>query len=190
MKRGFSSNIPDALLSGKSILIIIVIMISAFSFSLGYLVGKKSDNFSEKTLIEAKKRPIESPPPVSADEFDRTVDKIIKQDLNVSRDTKHVSVKTETKRPEISKEKAADDIIDGKVYTIQVGAFKKIRDAERLKKRLDKKGYNSYIVTVKLKTGKLYKVRADRYDTKSEAEANAAEIKKLKGLDAFVLVKK
>jgi cell division septation protein DedD len=190
MKRGFSSNIPDALLSGKSILILIVIMISAFSFSLGYLVGKKSDNFSEKTLIEAKKRPIESPPPVSADEFDRTVDKIIKQDMDVSRDTKHVAVKAETKSSERSKEMATKDIDDGRVYTIQVGAFKKIKDAERLKKRLDKKGYESYIVTVKFKKGNLYKVRAERYDTKSEAEAHATEIKKLKGLDAFVLVEK
>ncbi len=190
MKRGFSSNIPDALLSGKSILILIVIMISAFSFSLGYLVGKKSDNFSEKTLIEAKKRPVESSPPVSADEFDRTIDKIIKQDLGVSRDTKHVAVKAETKSAGKSKEMAAGDIVDGKVYTIQVGAFKKMKDAERLKKRLDKKGYDSYIVTVNFKKGNLYKVRAERYDTKSEAEANAAEIKKLKGLDAFVLVEK
>jgi cell division protein FtsN len=191
MKRGFSSNIPDVLLSGKSIVMLIVIMISAFSFSLGYLVGKKSDNFSEKTLIRAKKGPIESSPPVSDDEFDRTIDKIIEQDLDASRDTKHVAVKAETTNTVKSSESASKEIVDGKVYTIQVGAFKKMKDAERLKERLDKKGYNSYIVTVNLKKrGNLYKVRAERYDTKSEAEADAARIKKLKGLDAFVLVEK
>lgn len=190
MKRGFSSNIPDALLSGKSVLMLIVIMISAFSFSLGYLVGKKSDHFSEKTLIEAKRMPVESSPPIADDDFDRTIDKIIKQDLDMSRDTKHVAVKADTKNSEASSSRATKEIIDGKVYTIQVGAFKKMKDAERLKERLDKKGYNSYIVTVNLKRGNLYKVRAERYDNKSEAESNAAKIKKLKGLDAFVLVEK
>lgn len=190
MKRGFSSNIPDALLSGKSILMLIVIMISAFSFSLGYLVGKKSDNFSEKTLIEAKTEPIESSPPIADDEFDRTIDKIIKQDLDVSSDLKHVAAEAAPKSMDKSNETDKKEIIDGNVYTIQVGAFKKIKDAERLKERLDKKGYNSYIVTVNLKKGNLYKVRAERYNTKSEAEANANKIKKIKGLDAFVLVEK
>jgi cell division protein FtsN len=190
MKKGIQSNIPEFFFSGKSILIIIVILISGFSFSLGYLVGKKSDSFSDRKLVERKADVPPVPPPVSPDEFDRTVDAIIKQDLEISGNVEHpANGKAELTKLE-APTSASPRKTDNTIYSIQVGAFKRLSDAERLKTRLDNNGFSSYILTVKLKKGTLYKVRAGRYDERSEAEEYASDIKKMKGLDAFVLIER
>ncbi len=190
MKKGVSSGIPETLLSGKTIIILAVITISALSFSLGYFAGKKSGNFRDRTLIETRADPIETQPSIRPDDFDKEIENVIKQDLEVSADIKHVSVTSPSGEYKTTRKAIEESGPDGKVYSVQVGVFKKTADAERLKNKLQDRGYDSYIVTVQYSKGYLYKVRADRYRSREEAEMNAARIKKIKGLDAFVLVEK
>lgn len=190
MKKGIQPDISEFFFSGKSILIIIVIIISGFSFGLGYLVGKRSDSFSEKKLVEKKNNIDPVPQSVSPEEFDRTLDKIIHQDLELTRNSEPASSETEVRSDEEPLKKTSSDITEQKIYRIQVGAFKRLADAKRLKQKLDINGFNSYILTVKLKKGDLYKVRAGKFNSLSEAEEQASEIKKMKGLDAFVLIEK
>lgn len=190
MKKGMQSHIPEFFFSGKSILIIIVILISGFSFSLGYLVGKKSDTFSDRKLVEKKNRVNPELPPVSPDEFDRTVDTIIKKDLEIASSTKRSSTDNKVRSHKEPSKRTSAKITEENTYSVQVGAFKRLADAKKLEKRLDNNGFNSYILTVKLKKGSLYKVRVGRYDSRAEAEEDASEIKNIKGLDAFVLIEK
>ncbi|UCG77309.1 MAG: SPOR domain-containing protein [Nitrospirota bacterium] len=190
MKKGVSSGVSDALLGGKTAIILAVITISAFSFSLGYFAGKKSGNFEERNLIEAKIEKDKNKPAVSPDEFDREIDRAIKKDLEVAPDVKRVSVTSPSGEYETSRLAIENVEPDGNTYSVQVGAFKKLEDAKRLKNRLTDHGYNSYIVTVNYAKGNVYKVRADRYASREEAELSAHKIKQIKGLDAFVLIEK
>ncbi|GBE00391.1 sporulation related domain protein [bacterium BMS3Abin07] len=190
MKHGSYSNIPEIFFRGKSILIITVVVISAFSFMLGYLVGKKSDNFNEMKLIETKKEVVEPPPPITPDKFDRTPDNSLKQNLDIPESSTGPSRTRDKEYSAPAKRNSPEKITVKHVYAIQVGAFKKRSDAGKLRKRLADKGYNSYVVSVKLKRGHIYKVRAGRYSEMAEARKDASAIKKMKGLDAFVLVEK
>ncbi len=183
MKKGVSSGLPASIMSGKSILIISVIFISTLSFSLGYMVGKNGDRYSERELIKTRTEPLESSP---GEAFDRTVEKIIRQDMEHPGNSGGPG-NEEIVRPSHEQKPAGNE---GPRYTIQIGAFKKSRDAERLKKILAKKGFESYIVTVSFSRGKLFKVRTGKYEEKAEADRRASKIRTIKGLDAIVLLEK
>jgi len=77
------------------------------------------------------------------------------------------------------------------VYTVQVGAFRDKKEAEALKTKLEKKGYNVYMVKEKErnKKGSLYKVRIGEFETRREAEITAIKINKAEGLHAFAVKK-
>jgi len=72
-------------------------------------------------------------------------------------------------------------------YTIQVGAFRNAKDADTLKERLDKKGYNVYLSLSETKNHeKIHKVRVGEFSTRKQAEIVALKIKKAETLNTFV----
>lgn len=185
MKQGVIFHFFNNFFAGKSLIIIIAVTISASSFCIGYLVGKRSDGFHEKRLIAVKQRIKPSPPPVSPEEFDRSINNIIKKDLH------NKKVGSGDKKPDIRKsarEQYAEGRSRGDYYTVQVGAFKRETDAHNLKSLLEKKGYNSYIKAHGLKKGKMYKVRVGNFSSRDKAAHTASHIKKTQGLDAFILI--
>jgi len=187
MKKGIFAVIPPALMTGKSLIIISAVVISAFSFSLGYIVGKREDTVRERRLVETRQPPREKRDTADRDDFDRTVEKIIRQDLDLASGKKAVGQRHEEIVKDSSEAVTPAENGNGR-YTIQVGAFTRRSDAERLSKRLEEKGFGSYIVTVKSRRGRLFKVRVNRYADRKEAEKDAARIKRMKGLDALVMV--
>lgn len=80
------------------------------------------------------------------------------------------------------------------VYTIQVGAFEDYSNANALKTRFIKRGYNAYVTfTGPERRGrllKLCKVWIGEFTYREEAEKVSAEIKKAEGLQAFVTLKR
>ncbi|OGU45115.1 MAG: hypothetical protein A3G43_10730 [Ignavibacteria bacterium RIFCSPLOWO2_12_FULL_56_21] len=72
------------------------------------------------------------------------------------------------------------------VYTIQVGAFSTMANAEELKKRFEKEGYSSNIFTMTRDGKKLHKVWVGEFQNIDEARRFAGEVKKKFGLDAIV----
>ncbi len=72
-------------------------------------------------------------------------------------------------------------------YTVQVGAFKNPEEADVLKTRMTKKGYNVFVVSSKSKQHEiLHKVMVGEYKTRREAEVQSIRLKNTEGLRTFV----
>ena len=73
------------------------------------------------------------------------------------------------------------------IFTVQVGAFTDVSYAKSLKKRLDKKGYHTYITSSKTeKDGMLFKVWTGKFSSRETAETLSAKITATEGLQTFV----
>jgi cell division protein FtsN len=79
------------------------------------------------------------------------------------------------------------------VYTVQVGAFKDYSNADALKTRLIKRGYNAYVTFAgsesRERIFKLCKVLIGEFKDMENAERVSIEIEKAEGLQAFVTLK-
>ncbi len=74
------------------------------------------------------------------------------------------------------------------VYCVQVGAFKKKSDADRLRKRLNKKGYDAFInFSDQGKKGSWHRVRIGQFQKKQSAEKLAKVLLKKEKLKGLVL---
>lgn len=72
-------------------------------------------------------------------------------------------------------------------FTVQVGAFSTLANAEELKRKFEKEGYSSNIFTITRNTQKLHKVWVGEFQSIDEARRFSGEIKKKFGLDAIVV---
>jgi cell division septation protein DedD len=72
-------------------------------------------------------------------------------------------------------------------FTIQVGAFSTMSNAEELKKRFEKEGYASNIFTITRDGKKLHKVWVGEFQTQDDARRFIGEVKTKFGLDAIVV---
>ncbi len=87
-------------------------------------------------------------------------------------------------------DKAAQRPSGGEVYTVQLGALRKAPEAKKLRSKLEKKGYKTFLFTAKNKRHeKIYKVRVGEFKRKKDADVLALKLKKTEGLNAFVTVK-
>lgn len=63
-------------------------------------------------------------------------------------------------------------------FSIQVGAFSRKGNAQKLSKLLKKKGYNAYIEKIYKRDRLIYRVKVGKFDTKKGAQREAAKLKK------------
>lgn len=76
-------------------------------------------------------------------------------------------------------------VTSGQIYKVQVGTFANRANADRLLKKLKKKGYDACITTVHI--GKMfYRVQVGAYKVKSNAEATKKKLQKA-GFDALIV---
>jgi tetratricopeptide (TPR) repeat protein len=73
------------------------------------------------------------------------------------------------------------------LYTVQVGAFSTMQNAEELRNRFQKEGYVSNIFTMVRDGKKLHRVWVGEFQSQDEARRFAAEIKKKFNLDSIVV---
>ncbi|MBI5101728.1 MAG: SPOR domain-containing protein [Nitrospirae bacterium] len=72
-------------------------------------------------------------------------------------------------------------------FTVQLGAFKNRKEAERLRAKYSKKGYKMYVTVVKTDyKAKIYKVRSGEFRDKKDAESLSLKLKNVEGLNAYV----
>jgi cell division septation protein DedD len=190
MKRTDSKENPNTFYVGKGLVIIVILVISSISFTLGYFVGKSvhppivnqssfihenQDRTEQKNIpAEDKNASIQHPEPIT--ETQKTIE------------TKEASSTKESK--EIKTTKEIQKISKSRKYTVQVGAFKNVSDANALKAKLDKKGYKTVITQAETKKHKnFYKVMIGNFITRKEAEVLSVKIKKSEGLNTFVTFK-
>jgi cell division septation protein DedD len=72
-------------------------------------------------------------------------------------------------------------------YTVNVGSFREMARAERLRKELEEKGYKAFVAKAAIpKKGTWYRVSVGRFPSRVEAEAFSRELKEKDGLRSFV----
>ena len=110
---------------------------------------------------------------------------------NSSKEAKLVRLDPGTTSSRIKSFKAARKIIVPKrvekPWVVQVGAFGKFENANRLKKQLQEYGFATEVHTVNSNGKRLHAVRIVRFETKSSAEKIGQKLKKKFGLDFRVL---
>ena len=90
-------------------------------------------------------------------------------------------IKTPEVEPEVKIVKESEIVSDKKVYTVQVGAFSKEKNAQNLAKEIRDKGYQTYVVKGKT----LYKVQVGEFKSYEEAQNISQKLKEL-GYPIFV----
>jgi len=73
------------------------------------------------------------------------------------------------------------------LFTVQVGAFSTLQNAEELRTRFEREGYVSNIFTIVKNGKKLHKVWVGEFQTQDEAKRFGNEIKKRFNLDSMVV---
>lgn len=73
------------------------------------------------------------------------------------------------------------------LFTVQVGAFSTLQNAEELKTRFEHEGYSSNIFTIVKNGKKLHKVWVGEFQTQDEAKRFGEEMKKKFNLDSMVV---
>ena len=73
------------------------------------------------------------------------------------------------------------------LFTLQVGAFSALQNAEELRSRFEKEGYTSNIFTIVKNGQKLHKVWVGEFQTQDDARRFGGEIKKKFNLEAMVV---
>jgi cell division septation protein DedD len=89
-----------------------------------------------------------------------------------------------TKKPE--KELVLEKKAGGNLYTVQVASFTSKDEAFNLKNKLEKKGFDSYIVLFMKGEVKWFRVRVGSLNTKEEASQISKKIKEEIKLNSFV----
>jgi tetratricopeptide (TPR) repeat protein len=100
-------------------------------------------------------------------------------------------VLTPTEAALTTKETTATSVHEGsKVLTVQVGAFRNLLGANKLKERLEKNGYDVSVLSAATSAGdSLHKVQVGEFSERKQAVKLAREIRTLMELDAFVTTK-
>ncbi|MEC4686402.1 MAG: SPOR domain-containing protein [Nitrospirota bacterium] len=204
MNPKFYHKIPADFMTGKAILILIVTLCSAFSFLLGYFVGKSQMepppalmSMNTLTVPDEKARDIslqdkslqaddllptpaiesrknKDTPPALAAKAGAGKEKIYRNNSKGSAERTPGKKKTEVRKK------------TSLYYTIQVGAFRNKQQAEKLKNQLKRKGY-SVKVTSAGKNRTLYRVWVGRFKARKSAETAAIKLTRAEKLKTLVL---
>lgn len=187
----------------RTIIVISVIIISSFGFTLGFFVGK---NFRTPVDMHASGKPPKDPavqqnsvttqkeitgrqteqPPVAQIpvEIQRPQENKNAKEAQPTEKTKEMIPSQSTLKAGESQE--ARKSTASRRYTVQVGAFKNSSDAHALMLKLDKKGYHAAVIMTTARNEKIFKVLAGEFHTREEAEVFSIKLKKTEGLKSFV----
>jgi cell division protein FtsN len=183
----------------RKIMMGIVIITSALSFTLGYFVGGAADKGKQPEYQIIAAPQLEAVPQAQEQAAQSNASQIAAAPGGAPQpqtaEEKAPSEKPQPVQPAVQKE-AAEPKIDADnshqndiKYTVQAGAFKNLKEAEALRHKLEAKGYKAYIKKyAKSKNPKLYKVRTGEFSVREEAAALALKLKN-EGLKAFVTLK-
>ncbi len=110
---------------------------------------------------------------------------------NIADIKQSAAVKESVKQPVKERETAVSEAIrqkyEGTGFTVQIGAFSTLQNAELLKTKFEQEGYTCNIFTMMSNGKKLHKVWVGEYSTYKEAQSAIQEIKQKYGLNAIVV---
>jgi len=206
MKTGWFSRPSTGPLLKKPLLILIAVILSSSSFLLGYMAGKSNVDDSGKEIVAVRADDVTTTSSADPDMKKEADEEIVAPPS--SSDTRNTEQVVKPSPDGLHEKRPGDPVAIEKIseqspvfavankkpgsgeYTVQVGAFKRMKDASSLKSSLEKKGYNSYIERTKAGSSSLYKVRVGSFDIREEAEKIVHSLKKREKIDSFVLMKR
>ncbi len=147
---------------------------------------------AQKPAIAQDQHPADSQNPIPNPDVtvsDKRADQPVSADIPMKKEP----VKIARDAPERKDTKHDQDVVPtpkdrlGRKYTVQVGAFRNPEEADLLKDKLTKKGYQVFIISAKTKQkDTLHKVMVGEYKTRKEAEVQSIKLKNAEGLRTFV----
>ena len=189
--KGFS-RIPGG---GRTIALVILVLATSISFALGLFAGRSTA--PTRTVANVVKvpapRPSPAPAPVPAKEVCEETAMVIVDDLLEVRTTARPTPPKRMKKASSPTPKAAPAPAPKPAaslrYSVQVGAFETLVDAEKVRKRFKAKGYDSFV----LRTGEtgekaVFKVRIGEFIDSDAARLLAVKLKSIEGIAAFVVM--
>jgi cell division septation protein DedD len=184
---------------GKEFVIVIVVIFSALSFTLGYFVGKSGSDIRQKSVVQHKETaPVPQSEKTSTVQIEKRAESSREDVVMIDQQEPLLPAEaevTESRESLVSEKESSVSAANTEkgrdiVYTVQLGAFKSAADAENFKSKYNQKGYTTYITIAKNnKNENIYKVRMGRFKTKEEAESFSEKLKKTESLTTFVTFK-
>jgi cell division septation protein DedD len=203
MSGGDYRNRPSLHIPGKEFLIVIVVVFSSLSFTLGYFVGKSNKEVSSApTLPPAEtaspqksaetgytqpltEAPVQAEHSVTTGSVSNDAPAAALPDKPVSgpdNSEKEAAAKPSSSQGNLQKSRIS--------YTVQRGALSNERDAEDFRVKYEKKGYKAYVVPARNKRGEtIYKIRIGEFNSRKSAELLSVRLRKTEGLNTFVTFK-
>jgi cell division protein FtsN len=173
-----------AALGGRGIAIAVLVLVSGTCFALGFFVGKAASKGRVVTEVitipvepgEAEKQAIHKAEPAEAGPGKADAAGVPEEPpifTENSAQSSSMVVKAGT--------------VDESSFSVQVGAFANLQEAEALREKLGRRGYDSYIVLDSTGGSKtLYRVRVGSFDDKGAAKRMVLELKRREGISAFI----
>jgi len=183
----FYDKILEKIFYGKLLLIGFITLITGLSFIFGYIVGRFSVN-----IIEVNKEKKQDKKINIDDEFIffrkkekdfSTKNNFVKEENEIEKNSYEEKI---VKKKDINKELLKEKEEIKFYYTVQVGAFSKLKEAEKLKDKLENKGY-TVMIWESNSNKKLYKVWVGKFKDKSAAKVTANKLYRNERLKTFIL---
>lgn len=135
----------------------------------------------------SEEEPVEEEQPASVPKKKKAVT----SKLAVRKETKSAGLKyTEKAKPDQPAQKETEaQGAASETFTVQVGAFKNQKEAEKLALRLEDKGYRALVKKVTTNDILLHKITVGEFVKRKDAEVFALKFRVTEGLDAFVTVR-
>ncbi len=181
----------------RTVALAILVLATSVSFALGFFVGRSQAPV--KTVIKEVRVPVSRPAPVPAFapkpeiEVVRAAPKPPVEIKTAPKPPPPKRIKKKTKPPEpvtVNKpvKKAAAPPTSMEHYSVQVGAFVTLVDAERLRKQFEAKGYESYVMRyAEPGQSAVFKVRVGDFIDSDAARLLSVKLKSIEGVSAFVV---
>ncbi len=162
------------------------------------LPGETTVPVKEFTFYEELKKGAQDPIPAAADTADAApvgTDRSVAMESEQAAEMTPAAVRGAAPTPAPAPKadpapattEAAAKEAGAQMYTVQVAAFEEPEAAENLSSHLREKGYRAYTMAKRLPgRGTWYRVRVDRFDNRSEAEAMAARLEMQENLNTFI----
>ncbi len=179
--KGFSGRIPGG---GRTIALVILVLATSISFALGLFVGRSTAptrTVANVVKVPAPAKEVRKQPAIV----------IVDAPLEVRTAPKPSPPKRMKKAssPAPKAEPAPAPKHDSNPhYSVQVGAFETLLDAEKIRKKFKAKGYDSFV----LRTGEagekaVFKVRIGEFIDSDTARLLSVKLKSIEGIAAFVV---
>ena len=193
--KGFS-RIPGG---GRTIALVILVLATSISFALGLFAGRSTA--PTRTVANVVKVPANrpaplpspAPAPVPAKEVCEETAMVIVDDPLEVRTTARPTPPKRMKKASSPTPKAAPAPAPKPAaslrYSVQVGAFESLVDAEKVRKKFKAKGYDSFVLRT-AETGEkaVFKVRIGEFADSDAARLLSVKLKSIEGIAAFVVM--